>query len=152
MVAIPLMKQLVLEGLMSAPVPRLPRISLTGIALIMCGVVLGVMSVVTLFVAEYLYLVTLYTAPLAALGVACTALALSLLTCAGGMLVMSSKRSRRRARHVPQAQAQPDIAKTVSALIDSIAEELEDPIRENPKTAVAIAGLAGFLAGDQVRP
>ncbi len=151
MVAIPLMKQLVLEGLMSAPVPRLPRINLTGIALVLCGVVLGVMSVVTLFIAEYLYLATLYSAPLAALGVACTALALSLLACAGGMMVMSSKRNR-RARHIPQAASQPDIAKTVSALIDSIAEELEDPIRENPKTAVAIAGLAGFLAGDQVRP
>ncbi len=151
MVAIPLMKQLVLDGLMHAPVPRLPRISLTGIALVMCGVVLGMMTVVTLFIAEYLYLVTLYTAPMAALGVACTALALSLLSCAGGMMVMSDKRAR-RARHTAQAPSQPDIAKTVSALIDSIAEELEDPIRENPKTAVAIAGLAGFLAGDQVRP
>lgn len=151
MVAIPLMKQLVLEGLMHAPVPRLPRISLTGIAFMMCGVVLGVMSVAILFIAEYLYLTTLYSAPLAALGVACTALALTLLSCATGMLIMSDKRNR-RARFVSQAQSQPDIAKTVSALIDSIAEELEDPIRDNPKIAVAIAGLAGFLAGDQVRP
>lgn len=151
MVAIPLMKQLVLEGLMSAPVPRLPRISFTGIAFIICGVLLGLMSAVTLFIAEYLYLITMYSAPLAALGVACTALALSLLSCAGGMLFMSAKRER-RVRHAAHAQTQPDIAKTVSALIDSIAEELEEPIRENPKTAVAIAGLAGFLTGDQVRP
>lgn len=151
MVAIPLMKQLVLEGLMSAPVPRLPRISFTGIAFMLCGIVLGFMSVVTLFIAEYLYLITLYSAPLAALGVACTALVLMLLCGGLGMLFMSDKRGR-RARHTAPTQAQPDIAKTVSALIDSIAEELEEPIRENPKTAVAIAGLAGFLTGDQVRP
>ncbi len=151
MVAIPLMKQLVLDGLMSAPVPRLPRISMTGIVLIMCGALLGIMSLVTLFIAEYLYLITLYSAPLAALGVACTVLSLALLVSAAGMISMSSKR-RRPARHMMAAQPQPDIAKTVSALIDSIAEELEEPIRENPKTAVAIAGLAGFLAGDQVRP
>ncbi len=149
MVAMPLMKQLVLEGLMSAPVPRLPRISFSGIAFMLGGAVLGLMTLAILFVAEYLYLVTLYSAPMAALGVACTAMALTLLSLGTGMILMAGK--RHKGRHAP-ASPQPDIAKTVSALIDSITEELEDPIRENPKTAVAIASLAGFIAGDHARP
>ncbi|HEY0901995.1 MAG TPA: hypothetical protein VGD95_07720 [Micavibrio sp.] len=149
MVAIPLMKQLVLEGLMRPPGPRLPRISFTAIGLTLCAVLLGFMTLAILLVAEYLYLVQIYMAPYAALIVAATSLALTLLTWGAGKMISYNKNNP---SYDEMPSPPPDIAKTVSALIDSIAEELEEPIRDNPKTAVAIAGLAGFLAGDQVRP
>lgn len=152
MVAIPLMKQLVLDGLMSSPGPRMPRISFTAIALTMCSVLLAFMTLSVLFIAEYLYLVQIYTPYAAALIVAGTSLALTLVAWGAGKII-SHKNNNHDARYErDRNSSQPDIAKTVSALIDSIAEELEEPIRDNPKTAVAIAGLAGFLAGDQVRP
>lgn len=149
MVAIPLMKQLVLEGLMRPPGPRLPRISFTAIGLTLCAVLLGFMTLAILLVAEYLYLAQIYMAPYAALIVAATSLALTLLTWGAGKMISYNKNNP---SYDEMPSPPPDIAKTVSALIDSIAEELEEPIRDNPKTAVAIAGLAGFLAGDQVRP
>lgn len=151
MVAIPLMKQLVMDGLMNAPVPHLPRISLTAIALTLCAVLMAFMTLSVLLIAEYFYLSQIYIAPVAALMVAGTSCALALLTWGAGKMITAQKNAPSAAREEFMAR-QPDIAKTVSALIDSIAEELEEPIRDNPKTAMAIAGLAGFLAGDQVRP
>lgn len=149
MVAIPLMKQLVMEGLMSSPSPRLPRISFTAIAMSICAAILVIMTFSVLLIAEYLYLTQTYIAPVAALMVAGTSFAFAVLAWATGKIIAHNK----NAPHYDVSRtSQPDIAKTVTSLIDSIAEELEDPIRDNPKTAVAIAGLAGFLAGDQVRP
>lgn len=143
----PVLKQLMLDGIMSSPaMPRLPRISLLGIFFLWFAALLTVMGVGFLLFAEYAYLTAIYSPELAAVGVACTAMAVSLLSAATGMIVMDKRASR--AKRLPSMGPQPDIAKTITGLIDSLAEELEDPIRENPKTAIMIASLAGFLAGD----
>lgn len=145
----PLLKQLMVEGIMNVPVPRLPRISFIGLAFIWLGAVLSIMAIAMLFFAEYAYLATIYSVPMAALGVACTIMAAGLICISTGMMAMNNRRTR--AKRMDLASPPPDIAKTMTALIDSIAEELEDPIRDNPKTAVMMASLAGFLAGDHSR-
>lgn len=152
MTAMALIRQLVFEGLRYAPaMPRLLRISLAGITFVASAVILAFMALIALLIAEYFYLLAFYSAPLAALGVACTALGLALLSGGTGLMLMKGRESR-RAHRPAQTKNRQDIAQTLSALFDAMAEELEVPIRENPKTAVALAGLAGFLAGDQVRP
>ena len=143
----PVLKQMMLDGIMSSPsMPRLPRISATGIFFLWFAAVTAVLAVGFLLFAEYAYLTVTYTPEMAALGVACTAMAISLLSAATGMVVMNKRSAK--AKRMINMQPQPDIAKTITGLIDSLSEELEEPIRENPKTAIMIASLAGFLAGD----
>lgn len=145
----PILKQLMLDGIMSNPaMPRIPRISLTGLFFLWFAGVALVMSIGFVLFAEYIYLVNMYTPESAAIGVACSGLAVAMLSAATGMLLTSRKTAKRpmQERVVP-----PDIAKTLTGLIDSLAQELEDPIRDNPKTAIMIASLAGFLAGDTSR-
>lgn len=145
----PLIKQLMLSGIMNAPaVSRLPRINAAGVFFLWLAAVLTVMAIGFGLFATYAYLVTIYVPQAAALMVAGIAFAVALVSAGISMLYMN----RRARRMVSQTlNPQPDIAKTVTAMIDSIAEELEEPIRENPKTAIMIASLAGFLAGDTAR-
>lgn len=142
----PVLKQFMLDGIMNnSAMPRLPRINPLGIFFLWFAAMLTLMGVGFVLFAEYAYLIATYSAEVAALGVACSAMAISLLSAATGMILMG----KRSARRMPASTGMPpDIAKTLTGLIDSLAEELEDPIRENPKTAIMIASLAGFLAGD----
>lgn len=145
----PALKQMLIDGIVSSPaVPRWLRISPVGIFFLWLAAVLTVMGVGFLLFAEYMYLAETYSSVVASLGVACTAIAVSWLSAATGMMINDRRASKQTIHSFRQ---QPDITKTVTALIDSVAEELEEPIRENPKTALMIASLAGFLAGDKGR-
>lgn len=145
----PVLKQLMLDGIMSSPaMPRMPRITMAGVLFLWFAGVMIIISAGFILFAEYAYLTTMYTPQLAAAVVAASGLAVAMLSAATGMLVMDRKADRRPAQNMA---SQPDIAKTLTGLIDSLSEELEDPIRENPKTAIMIASLAGFLAGDTSR-
>jgi len=141
----PVIKQLMLDGILNGP--GIPRISVAGLLFLWFAAVLTVLGAGFLFYAEYAFVTTSYTPEIAALAVTLTAWAAGLLSAIVGISIVNNNRNR-RSHHAGPA---PDIAKTVTALIDSIAEELEDPIRDNPKTAVMIASLAGFLAGDNAR-
>lgn len=145
----PLIKQLMLSGIMSnSTVSRLPRINAEGLFFLWLAGVTTAIALGFLSFTAYIYLATIYVHHIAGLIVAGSALAVALIAASISILYMS----RRAQRYMTQsAGPQPDIAKTVTALIDSIAEELEEPIRENPKTAIMIASLAGFLAGDTAR-
>lgn len=145
----PALKQMLIDGIVSSPaVPRWLRFSPVGIFFLWLAAVLTVMGVGFLLFAEYMYLAETYSSVVASLGVACTAIAVSWLSAATGMMI-NDRRAFKQTSH--NFRQQPDITKTVTALIDSVAEELEEPIRENPKTALMIASLAGFLAGDKGR-
>ncbi len=145
----PALKQMLIDGVMSSPaVPRWLHVTPTGIFFLWLAAVLTVMGFGFLLVSEFLYLRETYSSVVASMGVACTAFVISLLSAATGMLINRLRASKQVAH---SSRHQPDITKTVTALIDSVTEELEEPIRENPKTALMIASLAGFLAGDKGR-
>ena len=38
----------------------------------------------------------------------------------------------------------------INQILSTLSEEFEAPIRENPKTAVIVAALAGFLAAEEL--
>lgn len=42
-----------------------------------------------------------------------------------------------------------EIGKNIRAVIGDICDELDEPVRENPKTAVLLAAFAGFLTAQQ---
>ncbi len=140
----PVIKQLLIEGVMSSRSPILPKVNATGISLIGLSGVLAVIGIAFLMISEYFRLKAVYMPDAAALITAGTAVFMSIFCGLIGMAVMKREKDRHIAHTPPQ-----DIAKTISALVDSLGEELEQPIRENPKTAVMLASLAGFVAGDR---
>ena len=60
--------------------------------------------------------------------------------------VMAAKAWQRRAH----ARHHVDNMVILQSLLQAAAEELEEPVRANPKTAVALAALAGAMAGDKL--
>jgi hypothetical protein len=140
----PVIKQLLIEGVMSSRSPILPKVSAAGISLMGLSGALAIIGIAFVMVSEYFWLKAMYMPDMAALFTAGTAVFLSLFFGLIGMAIMKQGKDRHAVHTPPQ-----DIAKTIGALVDSLGEELEQPIRENPKTAVMLASLAGFVAGDR---
>jgi hypothetical protein len=64
-------------------------------------------------------------------------------------LVAARSFMSRRQKKNQSANPPADIAQVVAAIIESLGNEIDNPIRENPKTALMLAGLAGFIAADR---
>lgn len=146
---LPLITQMVIEGITKGTRPMLPSVNSKGIGLVAGAAMLGVLGLGFLLFAGFIYLQKFYDAEIAALIVAGVLLAMALIV---GLLGRSAIKQR---GFVSYYRASPsssspvsDIAKTVKDLIDGVTQELEEPIRDNPKTAIALASLAGYLAGD----
>jgi hypothetical protein len=107
------------------------------------ALVLGVSGLVFGLYAEFAWLDARFATDVAALGVSFSACALALICAGAGKILSRDKR-----QSLP-AEPPADITKIVSQLMDSIGQELEEPIRENPKTAVMLASIAGFAIGGQ---
>lgn len=52
-------------------------------------------------------------------------------------------------RKLRMKQYKDEIVETINDVLDVVDAELGESIRENPKTAVFIASIAGFIAGDR---
>ena len=141
----PVVKQLLIDGVLNSRLSPFPKLSATGVIFGGMASVLAVTAMVFALMTEYLWLRALYAPYLAALVTAGTAVFLSLVAAWISSIAMKRGRERNALSRGPS----PDIAKTLSSLIDSFGDELEQPIRENPKTAVMLASLAGFMAGDR---
>lgn len=137
----PIIKQLMVDGLMN--VRALPKFNTKGIMMIWFAAVWAVLGSGFLLYAGFLYLQTRYTPDMAALIMAAAAMVFSVLVAFAGVQTMK-RHPRSHHAHPPGA----DMAQMVNQLIDTIGDELEEPIRDNPKTALMVASLAGFLAGN----
>ncbi|MGZ9097056.1 MAG: phage holin family protein [Micavibrio sp.] len=141
----PILKQLLVEGFMNSN-RSLPGFNPTGLGIMAFSAVLGVLGFGFLLYAGFLQLQDYYASDIAALIVGGTALVVALL------LAWIGKKVFRKQSFMSQGMTQQgDLAKTVTQLLDSLGEELEEPIRDNPKTALMVASLAGFLAGGHAR-
>lgn len=148
---IPLITQMVIEGIAKGSRPVLPHLNSKGIALVGAAVILGFLGLGFALFAGFIYLQNFFAADVAALIVA------------GGIFFFAAifgflgKKSIKGYGYVTYHRAAAthsssspvgDIAQTVKNLIEGVTTELEEPIRDNPKTAIALASLAGYLAGD----
>ena len=95
------------------------------------------------FYAENLWLRAFMSADLAALSTAISAFVFSAIF-AMVVKAMANRRSYRNA----VAPDPEKVTKIFSELMESFSDDLGDPIRENPKTAIMLASLAGFVAGE----
>jgi len=137
----PLIKGLAVEGVMrglSSP-PSTPA----GLGLMLVSVVPAGVGIAFLGYSEFLFLQEFYSPEFASLLTAFTALTLS------GILGWTGYHTFKREKSRPHSHNN-EIISAIHSFIEDIAEDLEDPIRENPKVAVLLASIAGFVAADQI--
>ena len=84
-----------------------------------------------------------YTPDVAALGTAGITLALALLVTACGYTYSVVRKSKINA-------VGDELRDKVMAVVTAMSDEMEGPIRDHPKSSVAIATLAGYVIGNRV--
>ncbi len=145
---VPLIMQLVVDGLMSRPQSALP---VRKSDVVLCGVMIfgvAAASVCGLF-AFYFYMLELALLPsLAALSTAGLALGVSLLSCSVMAVMRHSRHARAAARPAAAASLLPA---GMDDLLSTIGDELEDVIAKNPATATALSALAGFVVAEKMK-
>lgn len=115
----------------------------TSLTLTAMSFVLTSAGLVFVLFGEYLWLKTYFQSDTAAIIVAGTSYVLALVTAVIG------KAMDRRKKNEKALSLTEDASKAVSQIINSLSAELESPVRENPKTAMVLASLAGFVAGER---
>ena len=104
---------------------------------------LGIVAIIYLIFALSYWLRAQYTPDVAALATGGVALAVALLIAAVGYTYNVIRKSK------IEAVADEMKEKMIHAL-EAVSEEMEDPIRNYPKSSLALATLAGYLVGNRV--
>lgn len=141
----PVLKQVAVEGLLAQTSRRNFRSGLAGIGwyvLAGCGMVL---ALVFGGIAVYGWL-TLYMAPHSAAAV----IAILFLLLAGGFFVLG-QRLFKRGVYEDELRSRTHAEQMVAMISDDLCRELAEPVRDNPKSALLAAAVAGFLTGDRMR-
>lgn len=138
---LPIIEQALVSGLLSRQ-PTLVRKNKFGLGLAVLSGLFFVAACFFVVLSFYGWLLTLYAQPVAALIVSGVVLGLSLLSALCGYALLK----KRKANHVSDNE----MTQLVSEVAEIIGEELAEPIQQHPKTAMALAGLAGFVAADHL--
>lgn len=136
-------KQIVVEGIAGAATRKTRNIS-AGYGLYALAGGIGIIGVVFLAIAVYGLLLEQLSMPVAASITGAGILALSGILVAVGKSVSEKKRSLILDQEIKQVDV------VVSQLMDDLMEEVGGPVRENPKMAMALAGLAGLVIGGRI--
>jgi K+ transporter len=120
----------------------LPRVSKTYWALMPVSVLLGCGGVFLLILSLDRFLEARYPLDIAALILAAAVFAAAIL-----VAVIASYSRRNKALTLKTAQK--DVEKNLRHLIEDVCDTLDDPIQDNPKTAVLLAAFAGFVTAQR---
>jgi hypothetical protein len=104
----------------------------------------GFVAALFLLAGGYLWLESLYGTQTALLIVGSAAASLSVISILIVWLVEREKRHR-------IAAYQSNVSKTIEEAISKVLSELEQPVRDYPKSAVSLAALAGYVASDKMQ-
>lgn len=141
----PVIKQVITQGILGSAKAKV-RYNTAGIALFGLAGSVGFLGLVFLAIAWNNYLLSAYSAPVAAAVTGGSVLLLALVISGCGYWIL---RRRKSAGNLIPAKEK-EVEDMIDLVLDSMLSELEEPIRQNPKTAMAIAGLAGLVAGDRL--
>jgi|GEM_PF-1958450 len=140
----PVLTQMVVDGFLSRPQPP-AALRKPDIVLAIVSVFTLLMAVVFGLVALHLYALSIMAAPLAALVTAGTALGLCLVCVA--ILALRRKTAK---SSVSTKIAGMDLPESLQAALDAAGDTLDDLVTENPATATALAGLAGYIVAQRM--
>ncbi len=136
---LPLIQQAALSGL-ACRSASLMSMNKFGLGLVALSGFVFLMALIFLVLSGYGWLLTHYEQPVAALIVSAYSLSISLVFCLGGVLIVKRKSIRQRQQ----------ITKLMSEISDAVNEQFSEPIKDNPKTAVVMASVAGLIAGERL--
>jgi hypothetical protein len=139
---LPLLEQVIINSVLNKKAPFM-RKSKLGIALMVMSGLFLCAALVFAIISGYGWLLTQYPQPIAALIVAGIILAVSVIAGASGYLVLKKK-----PKPVEQDK---DILELVFDLAEEYSDEIIEPVQENPKTALILASVAGFIAGETMQ-
>ncbi len=141
---LPIVKEAVVSGLIAQATHRDRRSDMAGIGLIIFAGVVFLLAVIFCAMAGYHWLAQQYSTPVSFSIIAGTLLVTSALFFVLGQKAMghSQRNSTRRSRE--------EISKLFDIVTDELSQDIAEPVKENPKTSLAAAAIAGFLAGDRI--
>lgn len=133
----PFIKQMLMQGLQQETRAKANKYGAV-ISLSVLSSFFAFAGVIFLLYGLFEKLLTWYSVPEAALAMGLITFFLSIGTAITAMLVTQ--------HHQKHAVPPPDLSDTVQSAISTLSEAIEDPVRDNPGTALLLAGLAGYLA------
>lgn len=137
----PLAQQAAINGLLSKGAP-FRRKNKFGLGLLALSGLLSALALIFACISLYGWLLLQFAQPVAASIMAGSVMAAAFLSALGGHLVLKKKQR--------PAFDQSEITEIISEVSEFIGDELAEPIQQNPKTAMLLAGLAGVIAGDRL--
>ncbi len=141
---LPVLKEAIVSGVVATATRRGPRKKLAGMAVMVFAGLVLFLAIVFIALANYEWLSAQYSSPVAYLVIGLTLLLLSAITF---FLARASLHSHER--NIDE-HSREEISRLVDLLAEELSGELAEPVRNNPKTSLAAAAVAGFLAGDRL--
>jgi hypothetical protein len=141
----PLLKEALISGALAHVVRGRNDRNFAAFGLVLLGGFLVALASVFLSLACFHWLQGLYAPPVA--GIACAALLLALSLA----LFLVGRALAGRAESAGARRSQEEIDRLVSLVTDELPQELIAPVKENPKTALALAAITGLLLGGKIR-
>jgi uncharacterized membrane protein YbhN (UPF0104 family) len=114
------------------------------LALLVFSFLCAGLGILFLALALYQYIESLYAPDIAALISSTIVFAAAILAVLLSEFLVSKKGPVNKS-------AEEELSENIHVLITEVFNELEDPIRENPKISVAVAALAGMLASRHLK-
>lgn len=139
---LPIIEGLLLNQVMNSGM-LVSRRSKAGGALLVLSGLFFLVALIFGVIAAYQWLLAHYPADMAALLAGTFVLAVSASLAAIGLTILNRRQSRFK-------EMKEELTHHVSAVYDAVAEELDDPIRNHPKTTIALAALAGYILADRI--
>ncbi len=139
---LPLAEQLLMMGALGSRMTPRPQDRLYQTIYALSGI-LAVIALICMAAAFSYWLRQQYAPDVAAMVAGLSMLALALLVAAAGYAVSVIRKNKIEA-------VTDEIKNKVLNALESVADEMEDPIRDHPKSSVAIATLAGYLIGNRL--
>lgn len=140
----PLARQLLINGLMARSAVRGVRRGSAWVGYVLIAGGIAMIAIVFLAIAGYGLLLQSFAQPAAAaltgLGLALVALGMG----GVGYLCFTGKIGR------PAPKKPEGLIENIEEKLQEVLSNLDEPIRDNPKTAMLLAAMAGFAAGDKI--
>jgi len=138
---LPIIEQMLIDAVISKKAPFM-RKNKFGLGLLALSAILFLTALVFAFIAVYGWLLTEFEQPVAAIILASFIMGMSALSALIGIYLSRKRR--------PAPIQTDEISELISTLTEVLGDELLEPIKQNPKTAVLLASAVGFVAGDRL--
>lgn len=142
----PIIRDIVVNGVLARATERDYRPVMVGSGIMALAGIIFVLALIFASLALFGFLQTVYSDP-----VAYSILAAVLLVLCGITMIAGRRAMTARATAI-SAQSQQEVKELIDQLLsEDLWDDIRRPVQDHPKTALATAAVAGFVAGDRMR-